>query len=68
MPSTPPQNKLQLDYLILRGKIEFDPADVFLYFDPMLVILDSSVPPWINAPEGVGRFYDVRKSGAFVSN
>jgi competence protein ComEC len=68
LPSAPPEKKLQLDYLILRGKIEFDPADVFLYFDPTLVILDSSVPPWIKAPEGVGRFYDVRKSGAFVSN
>ncbi len=62
----PPRERLKLDYLILRGNCPFDPEDVFQWFDPGLVIIDSSVPPWVKAPEGDRRFWDVRKQGAFV--
>jgi competence protein ComEC len=59
---------LSLDYLILRGNTEMDLLELFDYFNPGLVIIDSSVPPWIEAPEGDERFYDVRKSGAYISS
>ena len=63
----PPEKKLKLDYLILRGNCRFELEDIFQWFDPVLIILDSSVPPWVKAPEGDGRFWEVRKRGAYVS-
>ena len=63
----PPENKLRLDYLILRGRCSYELEDIFRWFDPGLVILDSSVPPWVEVPEGDGRFWAVREKRAFVS-
>ena len=68
LPDSFTEKKLQLDYLILSGYCRFDLADIFGFFDTELVILDTSVPPWITAPEGDRRFYDVREKGAFVSS
>ncbi len=64
----PPREKLRIDYLILRGNCPFDPEDVFQWFDPQLVILDSSVPPWVKSPVGDERFWVIREKGAFVKN
>ncbi|RLD76627.1 MAG: hypothetical protein DRJ15_15010 [Bacteroidetes bacterium] len=61
----PPEKKLRLDYLILRGRCSYELEDIFLWFDPGLVILDSSVPPWVEVPEGDGRFWAVREKRAF---
>ncbi len=63
----PPEEKLKLDYLILRGRCPFDLQALFSWFDPGTIILDSSVPPWIDLPEGDERFWSVRANGAFVS-
>ena len=68
LPGSTIAEKLQLDYLILSGYCRFELLDIFRIFDPRLVILDSSVPPWVKAPEGDGRFWDVRNQGAFVSS
>lgn len=62
----PPAGKLMLDLLVLRGDCPFGMETVFTWFDPRWVILDSSVPPWVKAPEGDERFRVVREKGAFV--
>jgi len=64
----PPDEKPAPEYLILRGSCPFEMELVFDWLDPGLVIIDSSVPPWVKAPEGDGRFWDVREKGAFLSS
>jgi len=64
----PPREKQKSDYLVLSGKCPFDLEDVFKWFSPGLVIIDSSVPPWVKATKGDQRFWDVRQQGAFVSS
>jgi len=64
----PPENKPGPAYLILRGNCPFELLKVFDWFNPGLVIIDSSVPPWVITPGGDGRFWDVREKGAFVSS
>jgi len=62
----PPEEKLFLDYLILRGKCPFEAEDLFQWFDPEMIILDSSVPPWVRGSDGDARYWVVRKKGAFI--
>jgi len=62
----PPHEKLMLDLLIIRGNCPFDMDAVFQWFDPAMVILDSSVPPWIKAPGEDRRYWTVREQGAFI--
>ena len=64
----PPDTLPSPDFLVLRGKCPFEFEQVFQWFDPGLVIIDSSVPPWVKAPEGDDRFWDVRYSGAYISS
>jgi len=63
----PPVKKPAPAYLILRGECPINIKQLFDWFDPGLVIIDSSVPPWVKVPEGDGRFWDVREKGAYVS-
>ncbi len=62
----PPDVRLKPDCLIIRGHCPFELEDIFQWFDPEIVILDTSVPPWIEVPEGDGRFWNVRKRGAYT--
>lgn len=62
----PPDQKLKLDVLVLRGECPFGMDDLFKWFNPGHVIIDSSVPPWVDVPEGDDRFWRVRTQGAFV--
>jgi competence protein ComEC len=64
----PPEERMSTDFLVLRGDCPFEPEQVFQWFDPGLVIIDASVPPWIDFPDGDERFWNVRKKGAFVSS
>lgn len=66
-PCRPPKNKFKPEILILRGKCPYDFGDLLKWFDPGTVILDASVPPWVNAPEGDHRFWVVRDQGAYMN-
>ena len=65
----PPDKRLKLDYLILRGICPFEIEDLFLWFDSGMLILDSSVPWWkaerLKAPECEVDIWVVRERGAF---
>ncbi len=68
----PPDKRLKLDYLVLRGICPFEIEDLFLWFDPGMLILDSSVPWWkaerLKAPECEVDIWVVRERGAFRSS
>ncbi|MDT8394308.1 MAG: ComEC/Rec2 family competence protein [Bacteroidales bacterium] len=66
-PCRPPKNKLKPGILILRGRCPYDFNDLLKWFDPGTIILDASVPPWVNAPEGDRRFWVVRNRGAYIN-
>lgn len=66
-PCHPPKNKFKTGILILRGKCPYDFGDLLKWFDPGTIILDASVPPWVNAPEGDHRFWVVRDQGAYMN-
>jgi competence protein ComEC len=68
----PPKKRLKLDYLVLRGICPFEIEDLFLWFDPGMLILDSSVPWWkaegLKATECEADIWVVREQGAFTSD
>lgn len=61
----PPPVKLKPDVLILRGMCPYRFSELLQWFEPGILVLDASVPPWIKAPKGV-NCADVRESGAYV--
>jgi competence protein ComEC len=61
----PPAQKLSTDLLILRGRGPFCFDDLLKWFDPAMVIIDSSVPPWVEYPDDQKRVWAVREKGAY---
>ncbi|MCD4724364.1 MAG: ComEC family competence protein [Bacteroidales bacterium] len=65
----PPDKRLKLDYLVLRGICPFEIEDLFLWFDPGMLILDTSVPWWkaerLKAQVAEKNVWIVRERGAF---
>ncbi len=62
----PPRDKLKTDFLVLRGRLAFGIGQVYDWFDPGIIILDASVPPWVDA-EASDSLWVVREQGAFVA-
>ena len=62
--------KLGLDYLILRSHCRVDINKLIMWFDPKLIILDSSIPWWkakkMNDADIGVPIWDVKENGAFV--
>lgn len=70
LPERPMIEKLKLDYLILRGRCSFEASHLLSYFEPGMLIIDGSVPPWDSKKLKENsvdiKIWDVREKGAFV--
>jgi len=68
----PPEERLLLDHLILRGSCQFSPASLLKWFEPEIIILDSSVPWWkaekLKAEIDSVIIWDIRHQGAWESS
>jgi hypothetical protein len=69
-----PDKKIKIDYLILSGKFRSTIKEIITYFDPGMIIIDSSISTlqkniWVKECEkNANPYYSTENNGAFILN